>query len=318
MSVEEKFEFVWEHLRRNPRYRRGHNQPAPADKDCSLIKSPLPLPVNPALDWKSALAEVRSFDQNYFAGPQWAMAAATVAEAVLEAPVVWNEYGAKNAAWRAGQGKDVPWFFQSRQRAMKLAEQSGDKEAEAERRDELRQFFENDPQVDFKIDSSAPTETVLAAFKREWARLQRVRRGVGAKQRRKQQAPKGDWRKQLDIYDAVMEHAQFVKGQPVFGAKTLKQIIPKRFAKLPQQKPVSRADRNALALVTRQIKAQRLAGTPRERCAAALDTQQRLQRKIAASEKAQARYEKAKTKLRRRIEDAFRASRERVEAMLPA
>jgi hypothetical protein len=299
----EKFEFIWEHLRCNRSYVRCCKLHPLWRQELALLSSPLPCPVNPKNDWQKALAKVLRFEPDYFQSHRWTMAAATVKETVFFAPVVWNEHGARNAAWPADSEHDYPHFFESRCRCLKVAEDTGDQKRAAAARDDLRQFFEDHPQVDFKVDSSAPTETALAAFQQEWARLRRVRQWVEASLQRKQQEPRGDWREQLRIYSAVMKSAKFKNSKPIITDRLLRQLFRQEYQRLIDALPEPPDSEDRKQLANKQ-----LANVHRQTAAA----------KEATWAEGQRRFEKAKTRLRRKVENAFEACRARVEAVMPA
>jgi hypothetical protein len=313
MNKEEQFERVWEHLRRNRHYKARYKQGRKDGEGAFDGPNPVEWPVNPKLDWKKALAILKTKWVRFDESPLWKSTVQRVRKVVQNPPVEWNIFPADDAPFSERLWREFIYLMVE----MDKAEARGDGESAAAARQHLRKFFEVCPVVYFGVDSSVSWKMALAAFEHEWKRVQEFRRKVGLTQplQRKQQKPRGDWREQLVIYDAVMKHAKFVDGKLVLDDNTLRRVMPKEYAKLPQQQPVTRGERNDLALLTRQIEEKKAAGKPREFYAVAMSRQRELKREVDASERAQTRFENAKTTLRRRVENAFEPCRARIEAV---
>ncbi len=228
-----RFDFFWQHLRRNEGYRKHyaihceaermgqelsaamglarHPDFAPeVDLDPSRNVGGLGVPIDPNItDTGNALKVLLAKRPDYFQSPLWPQAWLKTSGAVAW----WNQFGAWGCAWSGGTTAIRDFhgsvaLFSRLKRAFDHAETNKSKgerfrNKHLKARFLMRKFLESHPHMDFVIDTTLPPSTIRNHFERQLAEIKQLRQRVGL--RRDDQPPRlRDWSKHLELYDAYL------------------------------------------------------------------------------------------------------------------
>ncbi|MCX6900867.1 MAG: hypothetical protein NT105_19510 [Verrucomicrobia bacterium] len=222
------FNFFWEHLRRNPRYREAWKEFNARNPDRRLMLEiaiaescglPAP-PIDPDTTADNALKTLLARRSDYFNSDLWQK----VLRRMEPAAAIWNRYGEHGCAWDYGPAERKPGDENPPEgtgetfHVLRLALKTSDSQ---ENRKTMRDFLKAHSRMDFVLDTSLPWGTVAKELEKIFDGIKQLRKDAGLDEDEDPKRMSSKWQEQLAVYDAYLPTWQRRKAVREIGRKAL-------------------------------------------------------------------------------------------------